>query len=941
MRNLKKLLAVIVAICVLATFTVPAFAAETTKTDAEICADLSILKGSGDGVTAEYLATGTTRIQAAILYLRLLGLEDEAKAETSTDNFEDAADMSWAEGKAILAYLKKNPSLGWQGDTINFGAANPATAQMLYKVMLTALGYVQGVDFEYANAITFAGTVGLTAIASVTELTNDDVAKAIVEALKAKIKDGTKTLAEKLVADGVITEAAAIAAGLIAEDVTAVATVTGAKIFTVTFNKAVDTTKATFAVKKGSVTMAVSKSAWNDEKTVATITMVSPLTDGDYVITVGGLDLAVTDYTVTAVASKVASIEIASDVAPKTATSAAAVTFSYAVKNQYGEKITATTNLTWTASTGAITVDQANGIGTVTFASEQLKDTTFVVTAIESSTGVYATKVLKVGDVAKVAKINVLGLYNADNKTLYTNSTFTNFYVKVEAFDQYNNKVGIAALNDATQTTVVPSNTAIVNKGAFVVVDSTTALQLAAGSGTAGTAVINFISNITGQSSSATITVTKAAALDNLAISVPADLAVKEEVVKIPFTAQDQYGVELSETVKGALTSADVTITCTDPAATLAFSYNYETKLAELKLDLTNDAVTTGSKIIMAVTKTGKVSQITVDVKAVATPSTVSSVKDTVATKLNVGAISKLAESNIVVVDQYGRAMTTDATWFGTYKLAIATGTPEKVTLSTDGGATTASALEITTNDGFVQLVGVATGSSTISVSVKKVSDNTVIANSTFEFTAEAVAKSVITEYVVEAPETLYVGDVAGGHAKDFNVYGKTASGVKVALAASDFIASSNLGIDFTTAGKIDAYSVNTAGWAANTDKTAAIVVIISTANGPQSVTKSITVSNKAPALATISVDATEYFDLSDADDIADIKAEFTGKDQYGIAITMVITNIMVTDVSGVTVTGNGGTAPVIVDATAGDSFQVTIITDNGLTKSTNVVIVP
>jgi len=47
--------------------------------------------------------------------------------------------------------------------------------------------------------------------------------------------------------------------------------------------------------------------------------MVSPLTDGDYVITVGGLDLAVTDYTVTAVASKVASIEIASDVAPKTA----------------------------------------------------------------------------------------------------------------------------------------------------------------------------------------------------------------------------------------------------------------------------------------------------------------------------------------------------------------------------------------------------------------------------------------------------------------------------------------------------------------------------------------------------------------------------------------------------------------------------------------------
>src|SRR5690606_26998701 len=181
MSNLKKLLAVIVTVCILATMTVPAFAAAS---EAEICAALGILKGdSSAGVTDEYLAKDTQRFQAAILYLRLIGKEEEAKAFTGEENFDDAAEI-YAGGQRILAYLKANPDLGWIGIGGNkFDPTSTITAQMIYKVLLEALGYKQDVDFIYAEVLEKAAEVGLSKIADVEGLTNADMAVAIVEAL--------------------------------------------------------------------------------------------------------------------------------------------------------------------------------------------------------------------------------------------------------------------------------------------------------------------------------------------------------------------------------------------------------------------------------------------------------------------------------------------------------------------------------------------------------------------------------------------------------------------------------------------------------------------------------------------------------------------------------------------------------------------------------------
>jgi methionine-rich copper-binding protein CopC len=296
MRNLKKLLAVIVSVCVLATFTFPAFAAE--KTAAEICEDLGVLKGdSSEGVTDTYLAKGTTRDQAAILYLRLIGKEDEAYAFEGEDNFADA-DQTWDNAKKALAYLKANPELGWQGVSEDkFDPKGTISAQQMYKVCLEALGYKQGVDFEWAEVFTFAESKGLKLIADVTEMTNNDVAIALVEALKLPLKDSKTTLIEDLVAKGVVTEAAAIAAGLIEAEPEKLEVVSveadNLVRVVVTFNKAIDKDSiddGDFEVDESDVDS--DDVSLSDDKKVATLKLDStdPMSNGDKIeIAISGI----------------------------------------------------------------------------------------------------------------------------------------------------------------------------------------------------------------------------------------------------------------------------------------------------------------------------------------------------------------------------------------------------------------------------------------------------------------------------------------------------------------------------------------------------------------------------------------------------------------------------------------------------------------------------
>jgi len=212
---MKKTLAILLALALVFSSITVAFAEETLPADAKSAKELGMLVGDANGVTNAYLQTAPTRIQAAIMVLRLKGLEDEAKAFTGTDNFADANTAAWA--APIMAYLKANPTVGFAGTGNGFEPNKTIDVKSYYKVMLETLGYKQNTsevigDFTFANVLEFAASKGLKNVATVTNFTVADLATATIEALKANVKGSEKTLAVSLVEAKVITEAQAIAA---------------------------------------------------------------------------------------------------------------------------------------------------------------------------------------------------------------------------------------------------------------------------------------------------------------------------------------------------------------------------------------------------------------------------------------------------------------------------------------------------------------------------------------------------------------------------------------------------------------------------------------------------------------------------------------------------------------------------------------------------------
>jgi len=158
--------------------------------DADMAAELGLLLGDGNGVDSAYLAKQATRLQAAIISLRLQGELQAAAAHAGTGNFSDA-DLVGQTNQRILAYLHAHPELGWSGTGDGgFTPLDPISSQQLYKVMLEALGYASGTDFAYAETEAFAASKGLKGIAGQSSLTNGHIATALVEALYAETADG-------------------------------------------------------------------------------------------------------------------------------------------------------------------------------------------------------------------------------------------------------------------------------------------------------------------------------------------------------------------------------------------------------------------------------------------------------------------------------------------------------------------------------------------------------------------------------------------------------------------------------------------------------------------------------------------------------------------------------------------------------------------------------
>ncbi|MGB7606435.1 MAG: Ig-like domain-containing protein, partial [Lutisporaceae bacterium] len=292
---MKKTLAIILALAMVFSTLTVAFAEETIGVDAQACATLGMLKGNTSaGVTADYVATTPNRIQAALLFLRLKGLEQTALEYTGTDNFVDVDQVNWSGYKAVMAYLKANSQLGFSGiggDKFDPNAAMGANAY--YKVVLTALGYRQDVDFAWADVVTFAASKNLVKVANDASFTVGDLAIATIEGLKATVKDSEKTLVASLIEAGTITEVAAVAAGVytapVAVVMTAAKAITNNK-FEITLANAVTTAPlaSTITVKDSTgKAMTVNNVALSANGKVVTVTTEALTPFTPYAVTVG------------------------------------------------------------------------------------------------------------------------------------------------------------------------------------------------------------------------------------------------------------------------------------------------------------------------------------------------------------------------------------------------------------------------------------------------------------------------------------------------------------------------------------------------------------------------------------------------------------------------------------------------------------------------------
>jgi len=303
----KKILALLLAFAMMFSTITVAFADESAAiaADAKALETMGVLQGDTGTVTPEYLVKETTRMQAAIMYLRLKGLEDEAKAFTGTANFADAGTMVWGEGKAMMAYLKANPQLGWIGtDTGKFNPFETITAQQFYKVMLEALGYKQTTaevvgDFNWSEVMAFAAEKGLVNVADVEKFTNNDLAIATMEALKTNMKDGGKTLAVALVDAEIISKDAAIAAGLYAvstdaevSEVKAIANNKVEVVFDSAVEKAFAENAANYKVAvKGSTTALEVIAAVAESDSIVVLETAAQTAGTAYTLTVGDVSL--------------------------------------------------------------------------------------------------------------------------------------------------------------------------------------------------------------------------------------------------------------------------------------------------------------------------------------------------------------------------------------------------------------------------------------------------------------------------------------------------------------------------------------------------------------------------------------------------------------------------------------------------------------------------
>jgi len=894
----RKLLALVLAIAMMASiFVIPSAAVEAGAA----CEILGLLEGDGEGVTAEYLAKGTTRAQGLLISLRAMGLEGTAKAFTGTDTFSDAADVNVEFWGPILAYAKANPSCGWVG--YGDGTFHPAaimTGAELAKVMLAILGYEQGVDFEWADIATFAASKGITVAEG--SVDNNDLAASLVEALAVENKDGV-VLVDALIAAEVVTQAQAIEAE-VKEEVPVVTPmtveVTGVKLIKVTFAEAQDTAAAVITLKKAAVGQAFTVKAWDTAKKVVTLEKTTKLTKGDYTVTVNGESA---NFTVEA-------DETATELVVKTATvysKAGVQDLQIHLLNQYGEKMTYAQPIVGGSSVGefvigsdSATIDLAkNAAGAAVTAAKA--GTVITVFAYYAPKNFTANATVTVVDDQKLASI-VFGsvTLGTDSKALtrLTNGTTGNTLSFV-AKDQYDHVINLTAAPFNTSYTLAVSSNVTYTVGDGVITLNTVA-----------TGTISFRAIITTAavvSELFTAEVYAQPALATFEVAVPESIYATEQAT-FALTGSDQYGVAMTVS-KAIIDTMNISYLSTSGQPATATN-------ADGKLNLVFPAAGSGSLYI-----TKGSSNITVGITVLAAKKVTEISSVTVSGALQLGntvTINTAVGKNVALKDQYQSAIAINPAVYAFKLERLADSNPLGVATGTNATVVTISGFAITANKA---------GTDQLRLTYYTLATGSDYKEFTYDFPIQVVADKDIVTYELKASAgTMYNGGTARSavatHDIKLTLVGKTVNGTEVALTTSagqlPIIAAqytvTGTGAKFLATNS-DTLTQNTV------DKEETVTVKAWNNKGEEIAHVDVVLVKAVPVITTVT--------MTEKDDVVTLAA----KDQYGVAIgaplgTFYSSSADLT-IGAITIAADKTT--VAIGGTTGKTAMIRFVSNNGL----------
>lgn len=199
---------------------IPERPAQESFSNYEKAVDLKILGLFANTPDKFGLERELTRVEGAVMLLRLLGIEEEAKQEAYSHPFADVPD--WAD--SYIGYLYQNGLTKGIGNSL-FGTDNLMSANQYITFVLRSMGYEDRIDFDYSKATDKAVQLGILSEAEAADLNSsgvflrNDMVGISYNALSAKLKASHKTLLDKLAGtDKCIYKPAAKALGLYTYD---------------------------------------------------------------------------------------------------------------------------------------------------------------------------------------------------------------------------------------------------------------------------------------------------------------------------------------------------------------------------------------------------------------------------------------------------------------------------------------------------------------------------------------------------------------------------------------------------------------------------------------------------------------------------------------------------------------------------------------------------